>query len=132
MRQHPGRVCLAWLEIGWSDGLFGGETPHSHRRDLHRRFRESGNAQDRTRRRHTRKKVGEYFVQRPVLIYIFEIDLDINDVIHGQPRRLDYASHILETLANLIGKVRWNAAVAEARALPREVHIVSRVNSGRT
>src|SRR5882724_11215728 len=132
MRQHSRRVRLAWLEIRWSDRLLSGEIPHGERSDLHRRFRESGNAQDRTRRRHTRKNVGEYFVQRPVLIYIFEIDLDINDVIHGQPRRLDYASHILETLANLIGEVRWNAAVAEARALPRDIHIVPRVNSGGT
>src|SRR5258707_3995918 len=129
MRQHSRRVRFAWFQFGESDWLFSGKIPHSHRRDLHRRFRESGNAQDRTRGRHTRKNVGEYFVQRPVLIYIFEIDLDINDVIHGQPRRLDYGSHILETLANLIGKVRWNAAVAEARALPREIHIVSGVDS---
>src|SRR6267154_5033543 len=132
MRQHSRRVGLAWLEIRGSDRLLSGEIPHRHSRDLHGRFRESGNAQDRTRRRHARKNVGEYFVQRPVLVYILEIDLDINDVIHGQPRRLDYASHILETLANSIGKVRWNAAVAEARALPREIHIVSRVDSGGT
>src|SRR6267154_3759078 len=132
MRQHSRRVGLAWFQVGGSDGLFSGEVPHRDRSDLHRRFRKSGNAQDRTRRRHTRKNVGEYFVQRPVLVYIFEIDLDINDVIHGQPRRLDYASHILETLANLIGKVRWNVAVEEARALPREIHIVSRVDSGGT
>src|SRR6267378_5498300 len=129
MRQHSRRVGLAWFEVGGSDGLPSGEIPHRDRPDLHGRFRESGNAQDRTRWRHTRKNVGEYFVQRPVLIYIFEIDLDINDVIHGQPGRLDYGSHILETVANLIGKVRWNAAVAEARALPREIHIVSRVDS---
>src|SRR5712672_3729444 len=132
MRKHSRRVGLAWLEIGWSDRLLSGEIPHSHRRDLHRRFRESGNAQDRTRGRHTRKNVGECFVKRPVLIYIFEIDLDINDMIHGQPRRLDYGSHILETLANLIDKVRWYVAVEEARALPREIHIVSRVDSGGT
>src|SRR5258706_13651991 len=132
MRQHSRRVGLAWLEIRGTDRLLSGEIPHSHSRDLHRRFRESGNAQDRTRRRHTRKKVGEYFVQRPVLIYIFEIDLDINDVIHGQPRRLDYAAHILETLANSIGKVRWNAAIAAGRAFPREVHTVSRTTSRTT
>src|SRR6266850_3479726 len=132
MRQHSRRVRFAWFEVGGSDRLLSGEIPHRHSRDLHGRFRESGNAQDRTRGRHTRKNVGEYFVQRPVLIYIFEIDLDINDMIHGQPRRLDYGSHILDTLANLIDKVRWNAAVAEARALPREIHIVSRVDSGGT
>src|SRR5258705_12747413 len=132
MRQHSRRVRFAWFQVGESDRLFSGEIPHRDRSDLHRRFQESGNTQDRTRGRHTRKNVGEYFVQRPVLVYILEIDLDINDVIHGQPRRLNYGSYILETLANLIGKVRWNAAVAEARALPREVHIVSRVNSGRT
>src|SRR5882762_33549 len=132
MGQHSRRVRFAWFQVGESDRLFSGEIPHRDRGDLYGRFRNSGNGQDRTCGRHTRKNVGEYFVQRPVLIYIFEIDVDINDVIHGQPRRLDYASDILETLANLIGKVRWNAAVAEARALPREIHIVSRVNSGGT
>src|SRR2546426_701914 len=58
--------------------------------------------------------------------------VEINHMIHGQARGLDHALYILERLANLIRKVRWRATILAARPLAGNIHIISRVDCGRT
>ena len=96
MRQHSRRVGLAWFQVEGSDGLFSGEIPHRDRSDLHGRFRESGNAQDRTGRRIHWKIVDKGFVQFAVLIHVSKINLHVNNVRHSEARCFDHIFYTIE------------------------------------
>src|SRR5258708_28660701 len=114
MRQHSERVRFVRLEIGRSNRLFSVEIANRDGGDLHGRFWKPGNTQDRTCRRHLWEVFGECSVQGFVSAHVVQVHLNINEVIHGQTRRFDNTSYILKTLADLVGKVRWSAAVLAA------------------
>ena len=96
------------------------------------RFRDPGNAQDCTRGRNLREIIGENFVQFAVLIYVFKIYLDVNQMIHREAHGFERASYILKRLSELIRKVRGSAPVLAARSLTRDIYIVPRLDCERT
>ena len=97
---------------------------------MHGRFGEPRNAENRARRGNFWKIFGKNRVQFTVLMDVFQIDLDVDDVIHRKARCFDHASHIVEALANLLRKICRHGPIRAMRALSGNIHIVSRVHAG--
>src|SRR6266850_4685287 len=132
MRQHSGRVRLVRLEAGRRHRLLSCEIADSDGGNLDWRFRDPGNAQDRSRGWNLREIVGEDFVQFSVVMHIFKVNLDVNQMILRQARCFERASYIVKRLANLISKGLGSAPVLAARSQTGDIHIVSRIDCGGT
>src|SRR5262249_14892075 len=73
---------------------------------------------------------GEDFVQFRVVGNVFEIDLNVDDMVYRQPRRLDDRPHPVEGLANLLGKFFGHRTVRSAGTLPGDINVTVGLKAG--
>jgi hypothetical protein len=90
---------------------------------------QAGNTQDCACGRIGGKIVSEDVIQLHVPIHVPKINLNVNDVSHGQARCLDHAFYVIERLADLVRKICRCAAVHECRSLAGDIQVIPRVDS---
>jgi len=64
-----------------------------------------------------RKIPSENRIELAVAIYILEVDLDINEVVRGEPGGFNNLSDVFETLTRLLRKLSGDGSIRTLRAL---------------
>jgi hypothetical protein len=72
---------------------------------------------------------GEDIVEFAIVRCVFEIDLNVDDVIHGEAGGFDYLFYVVERLADLTGEIRGSGAVGTVRALAGDVDVIAGVET---
>ena len=116
--QHPRGERLAWRGIGKEYGLLAVEIADSDGGDLQRGFGNAGYAQNAASGWVLGKVISEDIVEFAIVFGVLEIDLDVDNVIHGETGRFDHFLYVVERLAYLIREIRWSGAIGAVRALP--------------
>jgi hypothetical protein len=79
------------------------------------------NPEDRSSRRIFLKVGSENVVQFAVVTCVFEIDLDINDVLEIQSGCFDLMLYVVERLTHLVCEDAWRGVVRAARSLSGDI-----------
>src|ERR671924_1903604 len=100
MGQHSRRERFVWWRTGLEHRLFFLEIANSDRGNLNWRLRKAGHSQDRARRRVLTKVISEDFVQLSVALCIFQVDVNVTQMIHRQTECANCVPDVFERLAN--------------------------------
>src|SRR5271167_1815792 len=129
MGEHSCRVGLVRRDIGGGHRLLSAETANRDSRDLDRRLRYVGNAQNPAGGWLFGEIRGEDFVQFRIVSRVFQINLNINDMLHREPGGFDDFLDVVERLANLVDKFCGSRAISTARSLRGNINIVSGIHA---
>ena len=131
--QHSRTVALGRRGIRLGHWLLSLKIPNRDSIDLYFfLLRQPGNAKHCTCRRALRKIVGEDMVQLEVLIHVSKVDLNVNNMSHGEVCCPDHAVYVIESLSDLVRESCGSAAVQTERSLAGNIYVISRVDSRRS
>src|SRR5579871_659974 len=111
------------------NGFYSGGILNRDCRYLQRRFRHSSDSKDRARGRRLWKVIGEYPFDFVRGADVFQINLQIDHMVHGQASFFHDGFDVVERLPNLSGGIRRQAAVCTAWPLSGNVKIAVGQNS---
>jgi hypothetical protein len=76
--------------------------------------------------RHAEEILFEDGIEQREVVYVFEVHLDINNMLHGQARGLDNCLYVFKSLRRLFGELSGNGAIWATAILSRQINIAIR------
>jgi hypothetical protein len=124
--QHSWRKRSFPFVIGRNHCFASIQIAHGYRFDLNTWRGEFGNSQHCARGRDAEEILFEDGIEQREVVYVFEVHLDINNMLHGQAHGLDNCLYVFKSLGRLFGELAGNGAILATAILSRQINIAIR------